>query len=124
MLQRIERGQPAYATAELGVLSFGSAALITVNAEIFSRFTELASQGAGCPVYTVSCANGMIGYLSVAESYDEGAYEVLWSMLFYNLPRPRKGCLELLAENARRLLCELRSGGPTPVPGSANAEAE
>ncbi len=127
MIERVRRGQPAYAAAELGVVSLGPAALVTVNAEIFSRFTDLASQDARCPVYTVSCANGMIGYVSAAEAYDEGAYEVLWSMFFYNLPRPRKGCLELLAENARRLLCELRSGEPTTLsspsaPGPANAE--
>jgi hypothetical protein len=77
--------------------------LVTVNAEIFSQFTELAGAGAGLPVYTVSCANGMIGYVPTAVAYDEGGYEVSHAMLFYNLPRPQQGGLELLANHARAL---------------------
>jgi hypothetical protein len=79
-----------------------------VNAEVFSRFTELVNAAAGGRVYTLSCTNGMIGYVPSAEAYDEGGYEVSWSMLFYNMPRPRKGGLELLADRARRLVAGLR----------------
>jgi neutral ceramidase len=104
MLDRLHRGDPPHARVHLGVISFGPAALVTVNAEIFSRFTELAGSGAGRPVYTVSCANGMIGYVPTAVAYDEGGYEVSRAMLFYNLPRPQKGGLELLASHARQLV--------------------
>lgn len=104
MIERLRRCEPPYVRVELGMVSFVQAAILTVNAEMFSRFTELAGSDANCPVYTVSCANGMIGYVPSAEAYDEGAYEVSWAMLFYNMPRPRKGGLELLARHARRLI--------------------
>ena len=74
---------------------------------MFSQFTALAASAANGPVYTVSYANGMLGYIPSAKAYDEGAYEVTWAMLFYNLPRLRKGGLELLAERARRLLAKV-----------------
>jgi len=104
MIDRLRRGDPYHTKVHLGVISLGPAALVTVNAEIFSRFTELAGIGAECPVYTVSCANGMIGYVPTTVAYDEGSYEVSRAMLFYNLPRPQKGGLELLANHARQLL--------------------
>jgi len=66
MLDRRWRGEPPYARAPLGTISFGPAALVTVNGEIFSRFTELAGDGADRPVNTVSCANGMMGYVPTA----------------------------------------------------------
>ncbi len=88
--------------------------LLTVNAEIFSRFTALAGTDAPCPVYTVSCANGMVGYVPPLEAYAEGAYEVAWAMFFYNQPRPRAGGLELLAAEARRLIA--KSGVPCLSP--------
>ena len=80
---------------------------MAVNAEIFSCFTELVRDGGNRAIYTVGCANGMIGYLPTAAAYEEGAYEVEWSMFFYNRPRPRYGSLELLAEHARKLVAEL-----------------
>lgn len=110
MIDRIRRGEPHHTKVHLGVICLGPVALVTVNAEIFSRFTELAGAGAECPVHTVSCANGMIGYVPTAVAYDEGGYEVSQAMLFYNLPRPQKGGLELLANHARQLLgsCDSR----------------
>ncbi|EEF63033.1 hypothetical protein [Pedosphaera parvula] len=104
MLQRHQRSEPPHLQAVLGILSLGRATVLTVNAEIFSRFTDLVSSEADGPVYTMGCANGMIGYLASAEAYLEHGYEVSWSMLFYNKPRLQKGGLELLAEQARRLL--------------------
>jgi hypothetical protein len=86
------------------LLSFNRSNFLTVNAEIFSRFSELMNAKAHYPVYVVGCANGMIGYVSSAEAYVEGGYEVAWSMLFYNQPRLQKGSLELLAQHAGHLL--------------------
>jgi hypothetical protein len=109
MLRRFRSGEPPVARAVLGVVRLGGATLLTVNAEVFSRFNDLTTNGASRSIYTIGCANGMIGYLATAEAYDEGAYEVAWSMLFYNLPRPRRGGLEALACQARRLLSECES---------------
>jgi hypothetical protein len=106
MLDRLRRQEPPLAQAELGLITLGQTSLLTINGEMFSPFTVLAASAASGPVYTVSYANGMLGYIPSAEAYDEGAYEVTWAMLFYNLPRLRKGCLELLAKEARRLLAE------------------
>jgi neutral ceramidase len=119
MIERLHRGEPPVIQAELGLVWFGMAAVITVNAEVFSQFTGLASTNAGCPVYTVSCANGMLGYIPAARAYDEGAYEVSWAMLFYNMPRPEKSGLELLAAQARRLIAafqfQTETGESAPV---------
>ncbi|MCX6922306.1 MAG: neutral/alkaline non-lysosomal ceramidase N-terminal domain-containing protein [Verrucomicrobia bacterium] len=104
MIGRLHRGNPFHTQVHLGVISFGTVALMTVNAEVFSLFTELVQAGTQRPIYTVSCANGMIGYVPTAAAYDEGGYEVSHAMLFYNLPRPRKGGLELLADRARQLV--------------------
>jgi len=108
MTDRFQRGDPPHTRVELTALLLGQISILTLNAEIFSRFTGLAGTGVEGPVYTVNCANGMIGYVPTAEAYEEGTYEVLWSMLFYNLPRPRKGGLELLAERANSLIADLQ----------------
>jgi len=102
------------AQAGLTVVRLGCAFLVTVNAEVFSPFTALAGAGAGCPVYTLSYANGMIGYVPTADAYAASGYEVSWAMLFYNMPRPRKGGLELLAAQARRLIAHLRTPADAP----------
>lgn len=107
MLERIRRGKPHQAQIKLGVVSFGQASLLTINAEIFSHFTDMAAKGIKQPVYTVGYANGMLGYIPHAAAYDEGGYEVAWSMLFYNLPRLQKGSLEILAQRAQKLLATL-----------------
>jgi neutral ceramidase len=102
------RGEPPFTPAEIFVVRLGGMIFVAVNAEIFSRFTDLVRDNGDHVIYPVGCAGGMIGYLPAAAAYDEGAYEVEWSMLFYNRPRPRRGGLELLAEHARRLVAELR----------------
>lgn len=115
MINQLNQGRLSPVRAELGVIWFGAAALVTVNAEIFSKFTGLAALEARCPVYTVSCANGMIGYVPSAKAYDEGAYEVYWAMLFYNLSRVSKGSLESLAAHARRLIAACEKDRPALV---------
>jgi neutral ceramidase len=127
MIERVARREPPATPAELFAIVIGNTVFVSVNAEIFSRFTELVrlsqpggadipvcrekcdqvSDGSHRPIYTVGCSGGMIGYVPAAAAYDEGAYEVEWAMLFYNRPRPRCGGLELLAEEARELVNEL-----------------
>ncbi|MGH7951651.1 MAG: hypothetical protein ACREFE_06995 [Limisphaerales bacterium] len=104
MLDQLRRGESSFIHAELGMIFFGPVAIATVNGEIFSQFIELMSSQNGCSVYTVGCANGMIGYIPSADAYVDGGYEVSWAMLFSNLPRLRKGGLEMLAQHANRLL--------------------
>jgi neutral ceramidase len=104
MIQRCERRERHFTQAVLGVVCLGRTTLLTLNAEVFSKFTELAGEGFTSSLYTIGCTNGIIGYLPPEEAYDEGAYEVLWSMFFYNMPRPRRGGFELLAKNVRDLL--------------------
>jgi neutral ceramidase len=116
MIERFNRNESPFAEAELFGVAVGDALFLAVNAEIFSRFTDLVRQGGNPAIYTVGCANGMIGYVPAAAAYDEGDYEVEWSMLFYNRPRPRRGGLELLAENARRLVAGLTRKKPAAAP--------
>ncbi len=103
MLRGLDRHEPATMPVQLGVLSLGRITILTVNAEVFSRFSELTNLGGDGPVYAIGCVNGMIGYLPSAEAYDKDGYEVSWSMFFYNQPRLKKGGLELLAKHARQL---------------------
>jgi hypothetical protein len=107
MIDRAMRREPPFTPAEISGVRLGQTVFVAVNAEIFSRFTELVCGGRDDAIYTVGCANGMIGYVPTAAAYQEGAYEVEWSMLFCNRPRPRSGGLELLAEHARRLIAAL-----------------
>jgi hypothetical protein len=111
MVEFCRRGEPPYTRAILGLVSLGKTTILTVNAEVFSRFSDLVGPHPACSVYTVGCTNGMLGYLPTKEAYDEGAYEVSWSALFYNMPRIRKGGFELLAERARQLLDSASSLG-------------
>jgi neutral ceramidase len=107
MLRRAERIEPPRVEAELFGIGVGKTVFLAFNAEAFSRFTELVRSGCPRSVYPIGCANGMIGYLPTAKAYDDGDYEVEWSMLFYDRPRARRGSLELLAEHARKLAAEL-----------------
>jgi neutral ceramidase len=107
MLERIDHRMPFSPQSELFGIAIGGTVLLSVNAEIFSHFTTLVRNGGNRPIYPVGCGNGMIGYVPCAAAYDEGAYEVEWSMLFYNVLRPRRGGLEMLAEYARRMVEDL-----------------
>jgi neutral ceramidase len=103
MLARAGRGDPPQVDAELAAVALGRAVFVTANAEVFSRFNELIACD-GHRVYAIGCTNGMFGYLPTVVAYDEGGYEINWSMLFYNRVRPKAGGLELLAEEAWRLV--------------------
>ena len=78
-----------------------------VNAEVFSAFSPLLRGCAGGPVYPVGYANGNWGYLASREAYEEGGYEVEEAHFFYGGLRPQAGSLELLADEACRLLSAL-----------------
>jgi neutral ceramidase len=107
MVDRQTRRESPSTPAEIVGVRLGRSVFVAVNAEIFSQFTELVRGNGNRAIYTVGCAGGMIGYVPTAAAYQEGAYEVEWSMLFYNRPRPRCGGLELLAEHAREVVAEL-----------------
>ena len=107
MTARAIRGAPRSTNAEISVVALGPITLLTVSAEIFSHFNELIDGGGERSTYAIGCTNGMIGYLAPETVYGEGGYEVEQSMLFYNMPRLKRGGLELLAEHARRLVRQL-----------------
>ncbi|MGH8024041.1 MAG: neutral/alkaline non-lysosomal ceramidase N-terminal domain-containing protein [Limisphaerales bacterium] len=113
MLDQLRQGESSVIRAELGMIIIGPFVIITVNGEIFSHFTELINSKDGCSVYAVGCVNGMVGYIPSADAYADNGYEVLWSMLFYNLPRLRKGGLEILAQHANQLLA-VSNAAPRP----------
>ena len=104
MVAQFRRGDASSIQAKLNVISFGPAAIVTVNGEIFSHFIELFNSHSGCSVSVIGCTNGMVGYLAPAQAYAEEGYEISWSMFFYNMPRPRKEGFELLGQCANRLL--------------------
>ena len=90
--------------AELYCVRFGDVLLLGLNAEVFSRFTDLVREMTGRRVYVVGYANGVMGYLPTKEAYEEGGYEVETAHLFYCAFRPSKGGLELLAEQASDMI--------------------
>lgn len=119
MVAQFRRGDASPIQAKLSVISFGPAAIVTVNGEIFSHFIKSFNSNRGCSVSVIGCTNGMVGYLAPAQAYAEGGYEVAWSMFFYNLPRPRKEAFELLAQCAHRLLDAISRKQEKNVPRQA-----
>jgi hypothetical protein len=99
--------------AELFAVRIADRAFLGINAELFSRFTDLVRESAaGGPaplagIHTVGYANGDLGYVATSAAYDEGGYELEIAHLFYDAFRPRRGGLEMLAERAGRLLREI-----------------
>lgn len=106
MLQQLARGRPPEVQVELGILSLGCVTMLTVNAEVFSRFNELVNSKSVGPVYTVGCANGMLGYLASLDARLSNGYEVSWSMFFYNKPKLPAGGLERVAQEAIGFVAE------------------
>lgn len=114
MKQRFLHNAPPCTKAVMAIAMIGRNTLLAVNAEVFSRFASLVTQGSPDWTYAIGCTNGMMGYLPTREAYDEGAYEVEWSFFFYNLPRPRQGGCERLAHYARSLLEPAAALSPRP----------
>jgi neutral ceramidase len=86
--------------AELFAVRIGDVALLGMNAEVFSRFTDDVRESTGRKLYVVGYANGDMGYIPTRAAYDEGGYEVEIAHLFYCNFRPKAGGLELLAQHA------------------------
>ena len=101
MLERLAQfNLPRTAAMDLHTLSIGPAALVCIGAEVFSLFTEMLRQLAPNPVYVVTCANGMAGYLPSPEAYSEGGYEVDSAFIYYNAFRPRRSAFDAVLERA------------------------
>ena len=103
----LEVSHPTHRVAEIFAVRRGGADFVGVNAEVFSAFSPLLRGCAGGPVYPVGYANGNWGYLASREAYEEGGYEVEEAHFFYGGLRPQAGSLELLADEACRLLSAL-----------------
>jgi len=94
----------AYREAELFAILLDRVALLGMNAEVFSEFTDWLRKSAGRQLYVIGYANGDMGYLPTRAAYTEGGYEVEVAHFFYGGFRPRAGGLELLAKEAENLL--------------------
>lgn len=92
------RSRPSPAVdIELFVLRLPGMNIIGLNAEIFSRFTDLVRGLTSKPVCTLGYANGNIGYVPTRQAFEEGGYEVNTAMFYYDRFRPAAGGLERLA---------------------------
>jgi neutral ceramidase len=98
------RHQSDAADLDLQVIRLGDVHLVAVPAEIFSWFTAYLRERTGKRVYTLGYANGCFGYIPHAAAYDEGGYEVETAHFFYNHPRVRVNGLELLVDQAARII--------------------
>ncbi|MBN1490872.1 MAG: neutral/alkaline non-lysosomal ceramidase N-terminal domain-containing protein [Phycisphaerae bacterium] len=90
--------------AELFAVRIGDLAMLGMNAEVFSRFTDDVRERTRRRLYVVGYANGDMGYIPTRPAYDEGGYEVEIAHLFYGNFRPKAGGLEYLAEQAAELV--------------------
>jgi hypothetical protein len=81
--------------------------IVTVNAEIFSDFTDQVRALTGKEVVVVGYANGNWGYIAPRSAYTEGGYEVERAHLFYGAFRFQAGGLERLAGEAAGLVKKL-----------------
>ncbi len=107
-IDEVQSGRcPTSADMEIFAVRIGRAAVLGVNAEVFSVFTDLVRQATGRSVYTVGYSNGVRGYLPTTAAYDEGGYEVETAHFFYNSFRFKPGGLEQLADEAARLVRSL-----------------
>ena len=78
--------------------------MLAVNGEMFSRFTDIIRRKTRTRLFVVAYANAAFGYIPTREAYAEGGYEVERAHFFYNSVRPRIGGLEMLADEAARLI--------------------
>lgn len=93
-----------HSDAELFGISLGNVVLLGANAEVFSEFTDWLRASDARRIYLLGYANGTLGYLPARSNYLEGGYEVDVAHIFYGGFRPKAGGLELLAEEAGKLL--------------------
>jgi hypothetical protein len=96
---------PDAAEIELQRIDFGGVDLLCINAEIFSRFGDDLRTASGRErVYVIGYANGVIGYVSPAEAYDEGGYEIDSAFVFYGGLPLERGAYERICARADMLL--------------------
>src|SRR5213078_4275915 len=97
---QVAAGKAREVPIELQAIRIGDVTIVTVNGEMFTRFTAMLRDALGPHIFTVAYANSAFGYIPTREAYAEGGYEVDTAHFFYNSFRPKPGGLELLAERA------------------------
>lgn len=108
MIADLQAGRShSHRQAELFAVALDDAIFLGANAEVFSEFTDWLRRHTGKRICLVGYANGDIGYLPTRAAFAEGGYEVEVAHLFYGGFRPQPGSLELLADEASRLLRSL-----------------
>lgn len=101
---KLEHG-PEYFEMEFSGLSVGEVALIGIPGEPFNGVgVELKRSDAFGLVIPACCVNGNLGYFPMKDSYDEGGYEAGTSIF-------RAGVAELIIDEGRALLSDLKSSG-------------
>jgi len=115
MIRSVREGNAEKAReAEIFAVRLGNINFLGINAEVFSKFTELVRSQTGLPAYVVGYANGVMGYLPTIEAFQEGGYEADAAHYFYNAFALKSGGLEHLANQASKLLLAFVSvGGQT-----------
>src|ERR1051326_7002841 len=104
MKERVVGKGEALVEIELFAAQLGGIALVAVNGEMFSRFTQRLREMTGRPMFVVAYCNAAFGYIPTVEAYEEGGYEVETAHFFYNSFRPKAGGLEMLSERAAGLI--------------------
>jgi len=92
---------------EIQVIRINDTYIVTVNGEMFSRFTAMLRARTGKNLFVVGYANAAFGYIPTREAYDEGGYEVETAHFFYNSFRPQRGGLEMLVERAAAMISSI-----------------
>ena len=98
------RHAPTSIDIDLLAARIGGMTMLAVNGEMFSRFTDIVRRQTATPLFVAAYANAAFGYIPTREAYAEGGYEVERAHFFYNSLRPRIGGLEMLADEAARLI--------------------
>ncbi len=105
MAARIAAGRAAEGlSVEVQCVQLGDVVFTCIGAEVFSRLPDALRSAAGRPVYVVSYANGVAGYLAPESAYDEGCYEVDQAFVWYGTPPIARGAFELVRDRAAALM--------------------
>ncbi|MDQ3439528.1 MAG: neutral/alkaline non-lysosomal ceramidase N-terminal domain-containing protein [Planctomycetota bacterium] len=105
----VARGGGGFHDIELQAVRIAGVTILAANGEIFSRFTDDLRRATGeANLFVVGYANNAFGYIPTREAYAEGGYEVDTAHFFYNSFRPAPGSLEMLCDNAARLVRSMR----------------
>ncbi|WP_152187965.1 neutral/alkaline non-lysosomal ceramidase N-terminal domain-containing protein [Georgenia satyanarayanai] len=104
-------GDPAW-SGRVTVTSLGELRVVGLPGEPFLASAErLRALRPGRPTVVLGYADGVPGYLPVAEEYAHGGYEVLDAYRYYGMPGPfRAGGAEILHDAAAALLRDADGG--------------